>query len=53
MFAIAGIILIVAGAWSDFAHKNHLTPDIRYAGIAAMLLGGVMLVAWLGGLMRF
>jgi hypothetical protein len=53
MFAIIGIILMVAGAWTDFSHKNHLTPDVRYAGIVAIGLGGIMVVSWLGGLMRF
>ena len=57
---ILGVMLIIVGAWSDFK-ANHATPlhpspywaDIRIAGLVAIFVGGILIVAWIGGLMRF
>jgi hypothetical protein len=51
--ALAGIALIIAGGWFDAAHKHHLTGDAKTISIGAIVLGGMLFVAWLGGLMRF
>ena len=50
---ILGIALIITGAWTGFAHKHHLTSDLRIFMLIAIFLGGILVVAWLGGLMRF
>jgi hypothetical protein len=47
MIAILGVALIVTGAWFNAAHK-HLTADARYIGVGAMVLGGILVAAWLG-----
>lgn len=50
---VLGVGLIVVGTWSEETHKHQPPSDIRTFGLCAILLGGILVVAWLGGLMRF
>ena len=50
---ILGVGLVIAGTLAGLVHKHHLTPDLQTAVIVAIVLGGILVVAWLGGLLRF
>ena len=50
---ILGVGLVIAGTWAGLVHKHHLTPDLQTAIVVAIVLGGILVVAWLGGLLRF
>jgi hypothetical protein len=50
---LTGVVLIAVGWVSLAAHQHNMTPDIRALGLTAIFLGGVLIVAWLGGRIRF
>ena len=50
---ILGVGLVIAGTWTGLVHKHHLTPDLQTAIVVAIVLGGILIVAWIGGLFRF
>ena len=50
---ILGVGLVIAGTWTGLVHKHHLTPDLQTVIVVAIVLGGILIVAWIGGLLRF